>query len=433
MRVGGISRLSHSNTASGRRDWDRWLIVLSLNVLFLRNALGSVGFNIDINPVYFEIAIYGLLCLAALNRLARRSSGLPGSLLFWLGIGSSVVFLMLLRSTFDIGEVGIRRTIRSSVPWVITLLLPVIGDPETWDDLDQTFKWHAVIGVMVNLLSLSTTWELATSTRPRYLVASPIKSDLGLLYSVPYLLFLYGNLKPFMRIVVVVAMLEHLFMGVASESKGTVIDVGVIILLALWIHWRARREAQTGHDRKFLANVLLIMLVFWGGQWMYSTLSHRIEFLKMSFLLSEGQKSIADNERWDEVGVFFEQLDPLEYIWGRGVEGSFYNRVVPQNPTYIHVGYVQAVLKGGIPLMLLLLLGLAATGIRVLLLSTDSASRAAAGVVTRLAIKLVMGNILTSPPNPTYVISLICFGYCLYWLADRAAHTPATRSTLSAS
>ncbi|MCZ7574932.1 MAG: hypothetical protein M5U01_40795 [Ardenticatenaceae bacterium] len=403
--------------------WDQRLLLIGANLLFLGMSIAVFERETGINGVskgaYTSWIAAMLLCAAALIRLMKRPFvPIPVSLRVWLGAGGAILFLMVFQSALNFSRYGLKSILLESLPWACTVLLPVLGDPRFADSWRRIFRWHAVMGVVVNLFLLTQSWDLVINPLIyRYQLIPVVGNGLGLLYAVPYLLFLYGDLRPSLRLVVSVGMIELLYLGLIRENRQAVFLVGVQLLLAVWIYWRGRISAASlRQNRNILASFLIIVSVFWFLQAVLPEVSHRMMSLETRFLLTEGERSITENVRWKEVSVFFEQLKPLEYVWGRGVSGTFDNTIIVQNPHFIHVGYVYAILKGGIPLLLLLLFGPVLVGVRALLSSREPYMLAASGMCAWLAVKLYTGNILSA--NATYYLALVCFGYCLYGLGS---------------
>jgi hypothetical protein len=264
-------------------------------------------------------------------------------------------------------------------------------------------------------------------TREQALV---IKSGQILLYSIYYVILLFSQLSPFMRFVAATGMVQLILFALVTQTRSSVVLVGLLLALALVINRRQREASESGRRRRLWINALIAVGIFLVIQTTSDVWTRSFVETRSRFELSSGSASITENVRWDEVEALFQQLELPELILGRGIQGV-YNSPLGMN-YYVHIGYFYALLKGGLFLLFLILFGIVGIGLRVLLTSRDNVILLAAGMCSWFGIRLAVGNILYAP-NPTYYLVLVCLGLCLSSLtADSTIMFPLSRNKIMA-
>lgn len=365
---------------------------------------------------YLSMASVGSLWFASILTYKERRMGSRAlrKLQLWLILSSVSVLMMIFESLFKLQVLSVKYVFLYSIPWISTALLPILGSPSYSEHLNKSYRCFAVIGVLVNLAFLFQNYNVISMPGVTRKVAfQAVYTAAPLLFTAPVIIFSFLRSSAFMRIISVFAALEMMYIAVVGETRQSVGLLAFIVLLSIWIHWRdgSGRQLQRLFKTSW-TNLLLAAAVFALVLYIAPRIVTNIESFKMRFMLQQGGNSLRDNDRWSEVGVFFAQAEAIDLIFGRGVCGEFNNSIIPENPFFIHIGYVHAILKGGVVLCFLLVFGPIRTGIRSLVTSRNHDVLVAGGVCAWFAIKSLSGNILSF--NPSYYLVLLCFGQCLF-------------------
>jgi len=412
--------------------------VLALNMNFVRTLviLGINLFFLAYLPAVFSFYIWGLYPLMLLSGagllgwaavLILRYGAPPKAVKDWVTATGLITVWMILR-TIPNGDYG--NTLYHLLPWVYLVFFPVLGYPIVWEGLLRTLSIHALIGVAFSLVFLIQSRTLIASvdvSRPD--VIDEVTAAQGMLYSVPFLLYLYP-LLPWQRIIAALGILELVVIGISAETRQTIFLNGLIIGLALWIRWKGRDLAAAPKYRRvdgnMVLNYLILLFFAWSIMFISPTISTRIEGLKTRFdLLGEDQSS---RSRSGELSSLVEQFNPLDLLLGRGVRGGYFVSDVPglsvEYTEFVHMGFGHVLLKGGIILFLVFTVVFIRTGIRAIILAKDRLVVAASAMVIWYLAKNLFGN-LWRFQSLSYILILICFGACLYWFDAYSSQLPA--------
>jgi len=101
---------------------------------------------------------------------------------------------------------------------------------------------------------------------------------------------------------------------------------------------------------------LTLIIVIFASSWIYT--GDGVIFMKRLNKFDDSNKVV--DYRLPETKAYFEKMG-YEWLWGRGLGGTFYGRVTfnPKDPinmrTGVHIGWVSVTLKGGVPLLFTML------------------------------------------------------------------------------
>jgi hypothetical protein len=356
------------------------------------------------------------LCLfSALYTFHRASiNTIPKNVKIWMIVSGLIVSQMilqgLLKTMDDPLHVG-----RRGIAWIALVFLPILGAPEFRKTLLKLLRYHLIAGVLVVLYVLIAHWEVVTASYVLRQEGMEAKQGKALLYPLYFFMFSFKDISSFMKGIVAAGIIESLIQALVSGTRQAVVILTGVTVMSLWAYMR-----QRSLNRRGLTIIVssMVILTFLAGTVVFlrPRLKGAVELTKSRFDIEAGQASLKENTRLDEVKAFlFEAATPLDFLIGRGVTGSW-EHVGGLGEQTIHIGYVRLILKGGLPLLLLMLIGPIGTGFRIWLTSRDPTDLAASGMCVWFAAKTLTGNITQA--HPIFYLTIISFGICLFLLNE---------------
>jgi hypothetical protein len=222
--------------------------------------------------------------------------------------------------------------------------------------------------------------------------------------------------------------LEMVAVAVASGSRQPIIILAGILAIWAWIMIRA--ETKTGSSNRFAAKLFIVLAATFtlsaGILKLASSMQGGMDLLSSRVLQESGKGSFAENSRWDEVAMLTSQFSYTDYVTGRGVRGHFVNYAAPKQDN-VHIGWFRTLLKGGLPVVLLLLLGPALAGVRTMAKCRMPIVLAAAGMGVFFLVKNSTGNVILAFGN--YYLIAICFGATASFLGSKPDQTQRLNTT----
>lgn len=398
------------------------LLVLFMTIYVLQQA--DVVFDTAFLPKWFPAIILILVSLTSLIRLkaTRRCFSPSGTICAWFAFfGPWIVFLIL--ESFTPGKhPNLNLLMSDSSFWFLAIMVihgHRVGD---WYWLNRMLVLHAIIGCVFTAFSLRSIQPTIGMMPDRSEILTDY-SSLGALsileYSVPFLAFTYSRQSRLGRITVVIGLTLWLAAYVIGQFRHGVIVVGLTILLSLYNHYR------TGNLRGILPVVrptLIVVLICLAIThsavvWKDGLLTKSYQALVIRFTTDDpAQANYGLQARIHEGTYALSELSPLEWWTGRGITGTWSGRggwdcSYKEQRDMLHFGPMHFILKGGIPLLVLLLIFPFAAGIKQLCSSRDPLMLASASVVFLWLVECLYANY--SCPSPNAVLRFICAGQCV--------------------
>lgn len=406
-------RLVPTGTAKNRQPL--WLncAVLALHLTYAGNVLwvfSGKGQEAGLGSWIASIGGIGLIAAGLLRFTTGRKLGTNAML--WFLVSGVIVTLMasqtLLRD--DLAD-GLYFAL-NLLPWVALCTIPLLGWPVVPDRLLKTFRVHGVIGVFLCALILVTNRHVLLAQTLVRSDGLAFKQAQYLLYPVQFLFFRYALESKLVRWVTLLGLAEVLSIAVVGGSRQPVGILGLTVVLGLWVLWRQRSPVirRRSGVHRLRTVILIVVAVSSAAILIRYEIRGGYQLLMDRFAVDHGQSSLAENARWDEVRLLLDQFGLVDYAWGRGILGNFVNSAAPKQDS-VHIGLFRCLLKGGVPLVLLVFWGPLFVGLRLLVRSRSARTLAVAANCVYFGVKNLTGNIIL--PFPFYYITLLTFGECL--------------------
>ena len=268
-----------------------------------------------------------------------------------------------------------------------------------------------------------SNWGLVTASTVQRSEGLAIKASKGALYSVYFLLFRLSVESVWVRAATIAGYTQLAIFTVVSGTRQTILTLTVVSILALWTFMRSavnRTRASQIYKIALSRRISLVisttvilfgLVVYFIGQMgggrdlMVGRLSQKV-----------GGSSLWENSRWDEPKELLADFGVLDFMMGRGVLGTFRTHYGMQEDN-VHIGWFEILLKGGIPMVLLVLASPVFLAARVLLQSREASLLAAACMCAYFAVKNCTGNGIL--PTPIFYLLVVCHGQCARWYSTK--------------
>lgn len=348
-----------------------------------------------------------LLVLAGLARCLSSWQHLPPANQQFVIAGTVILVPMTLQGVID-GMDDPLYTALQALPWYAAVFLPALGSPRLPESFLAVFRWHAFIGVAITSFFLSTNWSLLASDSVRREETLEIKVIQFLLYSLFFQVFRISNETWPHRLVALVGIAQMLIIAFGSGTRQAIVLLAVVLMLTLWVTFRSvHGMAGASAFRKFGVLLFVAGFLLATVYYIYSNLLGAVDLLNKRMTSDREGTSLRENSRLAEVSQLIDQFGPTDYMFGRGLRGEFVNTAAPKQEN-VHIGWFRTLLKGGVPLVLLMAIGYVLIGIRRFSTSRDGLVLACAAMAMYFAIKNSTGNIILA--NGHFYIVALCLG-----------------------
>lgn len=397
---------------------------LSLNLWFIGQFLSIlIPAEQSAGPGQWIAAVSGLMMVGAgLMRTANQWHRLPRSLQTFVTLGTLLLVPMMLQGLFQ-GMDDPLYTALQAVPWLAAIYMPALGWPRIPDSLSACFRWHAFIGVAITAVYISLNWGILSSDVINREETLGIKVVQFLLYSLFFQLFRIGSESRLHQLVALAGVAEMLIIAFGSGSRQPLFILTGVILVAVWTTMRSVHGIAARAGRKFAVLLGIGVFIVATVYYILSNLHGAVDLLTQRLTTDRQGSSLADNSRLEELRQLHDQFGPVDYVFGRGIRGEFVNTAAPKQDN-VHIGWFRTMLKGGVPMMLLLLVGYVLYAARAMVSQRDPVVLAAAGIVLYFSFKNSTGNIIL--PNGHFYITTICVG-AIHAVAFRGPPRPPSR------
>ncbi len=348
-----------------------------------------------------------LLVIAGLARCLSSWNHLPSTNQQFVIAGTVILMPMTIQGVLK-GMDDPLYTALEALPWYAAVFLPALGSPRLPAPFLIVFRWHAFIGVVITAFFLSTNWELLSSDIVRRQETLEIKVIQFLLYSLYFQLFRISSETWLHRFVALAGVAQMLIIAFGSATRQAIVLLSVVAMMAGWIILRSGLGAATARaSRKFAVIAFLAGSLLAAVLYIYINLVGAVDLLNERMTTEREGTSLRDNSRLSEVSQLINQFGTVDYVFGRGIRGEFVNTAAPKQEN-VHIGWFRTLLKGGIPMVLFLMVGYVLLGTRRFLSARDELVLPCAAMAVYFAIKNSTGNIIL--PNGHFYIVALCMG-----------------------
>jgi hypothetical protein len=147
--------------------------------------------------------------------------------------------------------------------------------------------------------------------------------------------------------------------------------------------------------------------------------------------MAEGsvEKTITENDRWDEIKVVASQMSPLDWLIGKGADAQWRDVTFiyggGERPV-VHFSYMDFIFRGGIGLLIIMLFPLI-WAYRAFRRSRDPLTLGAAASV--LVVYLSMASANQIDMNLNWLLIALCMGRCFWATQNHVLHLPSKSNT----
>jgi hypothetical protein len=399
--------------------------VLALNLWFVGQALSiAMPAVTEAGPGQWLSSLAALvLVIVGMARTSANWHLFPASLQNLVLIGLAILIPMTLMGIFD-GFDDPLFTALEALPWYAAIFLPAFGFPRIPEPFLLCFRWHAFIGVAVTVVVIATNWEILSASMVNRSETLGIKLVQFLLYSLFFQLFRITSEPMIHRLVALVGIASMMIIAFGSATRQAILLITIVMLLSFVATARTVQAAAASGLRKLGVVVTALVFSALALYYIYSNLQGAVNLMNKRMTTEQEGTSLRENARLFEIQQLLQQFKPVDYVFGRGIRGEFVNTAAPKQES-LHIGWFRTLLKGGIPLVMLFLLGYVLVALRAAARSRDGVVLAAAFVVIYFGIKNATGNIILA--NGHFYIVAICVGTAHAALAAPALRPPRPR------
>lgn len=381
---------------------------LALNLWFVGQAIAVVmPATTEAGAGEWISSVSAVIMVAAgLMSTASRWNHLPRGLQSFIIAGTLLLIPMTLSGILK-GMDDPLYTALQALPWYAAIFLPALGYPRVPESLLTCFRWHAFLGVIAAAVMVAFNWEIISASSINREETLGIKVVQFLLYSLFFQFFRITTEGFLHRLVVLAGLSLMVIIAIASGTRQAILLISLVIVMACFSSARTVQGLGASAFRK--AGLFVTASLFLGAVIAYilSNLQGAVDLFSQRLTSERSGTSLADNSRIAEIHQLLEQFGPADYALGRGLRGQFDNSAAPKQDN-VHIGWFRTLLKGGIPMVLLLLLGYVGVALRAAARSRDDIILAAAFVVIYFGVKNATGNIILA--NGHFYIVAICAG-----------------------
>lgn len=396
------------------------LAVVALNLWFVGQVIASLFPAVtSAGPGEWMTSLAALVMVfAGTTRTAALWNDFPQGLRMLVGLGLLILIPMTVRGVFQ-GMDDPLYTALQALPWYAAIFLPALGYPRLPDSLLACFRWHAFLGVAATAGMVAMNWEIVSASSIRREETLEIKIIQFLLYSLFFQIFRMSSEPIFHRLVALSGLSLMTIIALASATRQAIVLIAIVILMSVFANGRNVHGVAASGLRTL--SVLVTAVLFLGASIAYilANLQGATELFGKRMTSEREGTSLRNNSRLQEVQILIDQFGPADYVFGRGIRGEFDNTVAPKQDN-VHIGWFRTLLKGGVPLVMLFLIGYVLTALRVAIRPRDGVVLAAAFMVLYFGIKSITGNIILA--NGHFYIVAICVGTLYAADADRRPH-----------
>ena len=358
-----------------RQDWVGVALWLGFFGLFVRGFGQSIGGIRHTGRFLFDMCAV-VLIFASLPQLVRHVrrpwawQSASWCCTLFLGFSTLAAFVGLVyRNDF--------------ITWVVMGFLPfmsascmVLGEePKLFEKLTQNLVHQLCFGALFALY-------IFIFDRPfdRLEWAGPFGDGLAKmagrsLYALPFVLPSLGLLKPFYRALLVFCWFASIGLQVMGANRGPVLTLVLILPMLIGLTWFKHPKARQWIPRLGIALAIVMLIV---APLLNLAIANNPDFL--TYVVSRGQETLgrfvggaehddvfmASQSAWrisqeeflghtsrgGELRDFFQQLEPIDWVCGRGFGGSWMSTFWGVPWKIVHVGPAHLILIGGLPLLM---------------------------------------------------------------------------------
>ena len=404
-----------------------WMFILGLNLRFIAGYIAAFRLSAD-NRLFITEAGMGVsaLFIIASGTLAAVHYGwswIKPRYRFMTALFLCYLLVIVLRSGPDLpsGFAGFRRAFTWLGP--LAFLYPVcifLGrNNRLWKVLLPVLAVHCLIAIPVVLVTMD--WVSLKGT-----ISAEVSQyrPYRLLYGFPFLIICYRKMGGFGRIAGSAAFATFFFYGISANRRALIYQSVIILLLTVIVHWRTKNtQGPSKSNGRLPGRVVPVMVAL-------VCILALLAFPAISERISIGTDVL--NERWadynraGDIHGFVEDMDFASWIIGRGALGGYtppegYYRYIRlqgggvverlEDRVCVDIGWLHLVLKGGVILVVLVLLVPAASAIEVFFETRNQLTLTCACIVFLWLARLLYQGFFSTFP---YMILLWpCVGRCL--------------------
>jgi len=412
---------------------------VSLTRVFLIDHLGGIA--------AYAASQAGLLSVALLP-LAVMAYGLrAGSLLGRLTAGARLWAALVLALSVPLFLYGwiekgyqIEPVIHDFAPYVVIVLCAVLGSmSRVWEDSDRALVALFVAALAINALGMGGMTEVVSEAQPddRAGIGITAYRTQGALAFWPLLLLTARLRRRHVALVAFAGVCFVLAQQILFQKRAPTLRVALFLLVFFLVLPRlphVRRLSERWVRTAFAGTVLAGLLVAgtlapWLFRGQLEGLGARISGER--YAGGAAGMLTYQNERFYEVGMFVETLEPQEWVFGRGFGGYF----VPRDEEWgvwlddvrefgrrqLHVGGLMPFFKGGLVLAVTYYAGLLLALARGRRQLSDPFAAAAFFVVALHAVFLLQEGWFVMSMSFDLTMVGLCMGYLLSTERDARA------------
>jgi hypothetical protein len=417
---------------------------LSLTRLFLTEHLGGMAAFVASQAGLLSVALLPLAVLAYGLRAGSLFGRLTPGARVWAGLVLALASGLFL---FGWTEQGfqVNFVIHDFAPYVVIVLCAVLGSmSRVWEDSDAAILALFVAALAVNALGMGGMTEVVSEAQPDDRAGIEIVAyrTQGALAFWPLLLLTARLRRRHVALVAFAGACFVLGQQILFQKRAPTLRIALFLLIFFLVLPRlpdVRQRLGERWVRTAFAATALAGLVTAGtlAPWLFrGQLQGLLGRISGEHYAGGAAGMLTyQNERFYEVGMFLDTLEPHEWAFGKGFGGYF----VPPDEAWgvwledvrefgrrqLHVGGLMPFFKGGVVLTLTYYSGLLMALLRGRRLVSDPFAAAAFFVVAVHALFLLQEGWFVMSMSFDLAMVGLCMGYLLSRERDERARMPA--------
>jgi hypothetical protein len=405
---------------------------VSLTRVFLIDHLGGVAAYVASQAGLMSVGLLPLAVLAYGLRAGSLCGRLTAGARVWAVLVLALSVLLFLYGWTEKGY-QVTAVIHDFAPYVVIVLCAVLGSmSRVWEDSDGALIALFVAALAVNALGMGGMTEVVSEAQPddRAGIGIVAYRTQGALAFWPLLLLTARLRRRHVAVLAFAGVCFVLAQQILFQKRAPTLRIALFLLVFFLVLPRLSHVRQRMSERwvrtAFAATVLAGLVVAGGlAPWLFRGQLEGLRERISGERYAGGAAGMLtyQNERFYEVGMFLETLEPQDWAFGRGFGGYF----VPRDEQWgvwlddvgefgrrqLHVGGLMPFFKGGLVLAVTYYSGLLLTLVRGRRQLGDPFAAAAFFVVLLHALFLLQEGWFVMSMSFDLAMVGLCMGYLL--------------------
>jgi hypothetical protein len=404
------------------------LVIVALHYIFFVTLLTQRGMGSNLQDV-FRFVYPGYIVLVIAGFIAMKGAMCRKNFHIWFHILAYVLLPVMCFRAIRAGEPS-WRIIDGATPFLMFSLIFIGSNDRIWPRLNRVFMIHTVITVVLVILEMPS--YSAVGRGSFFSGATNMWLYEQLLYGFPFLLLTWKSQGTLGKIIALLGTAAYGLVAILGQYRkmfflGMVFYIFFAILIFIIEQKKTKKRKRFRLTRNFSMLVIGLMVIIFLSWFILPNSSIKVieqSFNKLVYRFVEplsGGAAWKNEPRWREMTLeVLPQIVTSEWLIGRGVAYRYYyltwdnprTRKKGKTPHYmVHMTPVHLIMQGGVPLLLMMIIGPVIVGFRSFRRNRDIITLAAAGILIHFFTTFIADG---NPENQLWFV-LVCLstGRCV--------------------